>query len=80
MNEERFKAIYRSHLESLIDFRNHSQLQQGGNLLEQIQRDLLKEARYVSPSVYRGHTRSLPHPKHTRGCPTRSYKGRRKIL
>jgi hypothetical protein len=66
MNEERFKAIYRSHLESLIDFRNHSQLQQGGNLLEQIQRDLLKEARYVSPSVYRGHTLTTTPEAYTR--------------
>ncbi|KAH9984999.1 hypothetical protein BJV77DRAFT_1034682 [Russula vinacea] len=81
-SEERYKAIYYSHRESLRNFRNHildGQLEQGSNLLEQIQCDLLKEARYVSRSVYRGHsflTRSLPHPKHTRGCPTRSYKGR----
>jgi hypothetical protein len=48
LSEERYKAIYLSHLNSLRDFYNHGQLQQGGNLLDQIQCDLLKEARYVS--------------------------------
>jgi len=44
-SEERYKAIYRSHLNSLHDLRNHGHHQQGGDLLAQIQFDLLKYAR-----------------------------------
>jgi hypothetical protein len=42
--EERYKAHYRSHINTLKDFRNRSH-QQGGDLLAQIQHDLLKGAR-----------------------------------
>ncbi|KAH9984994.1 hypothetical protein BJV77DRAFT_141797 [Russula vinacea] len=45
LSEERCKAIYVSHLNSLRDLRSHGQHQQGGDLLAQIQYDLLKEAR-----------------------------------
>ncbi|KAF8471404.1 hypothetical protein DFH94DRAFT_201400 [Russula ochroleuca] len=60
LSEERYKAIYLSHLNSLRDFYNHGQLQQGGNLLDQIQCDLLKEARVhagAPPDPIRGHGR-----------------------
>ena len=44
-SEEHYKGVYRSHLNSLHDLRNHGRRQQGENLLAQIQFDLLKEAR-----------------------------------
>ena len=44
-SEEYYKAIYRSHLNSLLDLSNHGNHRQGGDLLAQIQLDLLKEAR-----------------------------------
>ncbi|KAH9984988.1 hypothetical protein BJV77DRAFT_1162251 [Russula vinacea] len=45
LTEERYKAIYVSHLNTLRDLHSHGQHQQGGDLLAQIQNDLLKEAR-----------------------------------
>jgi hypothetical protein len=45
LSEERYKAIYLSHLNSLRDLRSHGQHLQGGDILAQIQYDLLKEAR-----------------------------------
>jgi Domain of unknown function (DUF6532) len=47
--EERYKATYLSHLNTLRDLRNHGQRRQGGDLLAQIQHDLLRGARSVSP-------------------------------
>ena len=44
-SEEYHEAIYRSHLNSLHDLRNHDNHRQGRGLLAQIQLDLLKEAR-----------------------------------
>ena len=44
-SEERYNGVYRSHLNSLHDLRNHGRGRQGENLLAQIQFDLLKEAR-----------------------------------
>ncbi|KAH9984984.1 hypothetical protein BJV77DRAFT_1071665 [Russula vinacea] len=43
--EERFKGTYISHLNSLRDLRSHGDLQQGGDLLAQIQYDLFRSAR-----------------------------------
>jgi Domain of unknown function (DUF6532) len=45
LSEERYKSIYLSHLNTLRDLHSHGQHQQGGDLLAQIQNDLLKEAR-----------------------------------
>ncbi|KAH9984993.1 hypothetical protein BJV77DRAFT_141661 [Russula vinacea] len=45
LSEERYKSIYLSHLNTLRDLRNYGEHQQGGDLLAQIQCDLLKEAR-----------------------------------
>jgi hypothetical protein len=47
--EERYKSIYLSHVNTLLNLHSHGQHQQGGDLLAQIQYDLLREARYVSP-------------------------------
>jgi Domain of unknown function (DUF6532) len=44
-SEERCKAIYLSHLSALRDFRIRGHNQHDGNLLKQIQYDLLKVAR-----------------------------------
>jgi hypothetical protein len=44
-SEERYMSIYISHLNTLRDFREHGLHQQGGDLLAQIQYDLLKGAR-----------------------------------
>jgi hypothetical protein len=43
--EERYEAYYRSHINTLKDVCNHSYHLQSGNLLAQIQYDLLKGAR-----------------------------------
>ena len=45
LTEERYKAIYVSHLNTLRDLHSYGQHQQGGDLLAQIQHDLLKNAR-----------------------------------
>jgi Domain of unknown function (DUF6532) len=45
LSEERYKSIYLSHLNTLRDLRNYGEHQQGGDLLAQIQYDLLNEAR-----------------------------------
>jgi hypothetical protein len=43
--EERYKSIYLSHVNTLLNLHSHGQHQQGGDLLAQIQYDLLREAR-----------------------------------
>jgi hypothetical protein len=45
LNEERYQSIYVSHVNTLRDLHSHGHHQQGGDLLGQIQYDLLKEAR-----------------------------------
>jgi Domain of unknown function (DUF6532) len=47
-SEERYKTIYLSHINSLHDFRSSGH-QQGGDPLAELQYDLLKGARWVSP-------------------------------
>jgi len=43
-DEDRCKSVYRSHISSLNDLRDHSR-RQGEDLVAQIQRDLLNNAR-----------------------------------
>ena len=45
LTEENYKSIYVLHLNTLRDLQSHGQHQEGGELLAQIQYDLLKGAR-----------------------------------
>jgi Domain of unknown function (DUF6532) len=45
LSEERYKSIYVLHLNTLRDLRSYGERQPGGDLLAQIQYDLLNEAR-----------------------------------